>query len=514
MFITYNDLDDMRDARKRSQINAFVNRGRRVNRAKPSTPRSSHPPTAAQWHARHPIRTSTPVTVDSELLAQVENIGDGRDGQQVTDDIIYALLRRRRLPKLSVQYALGGHRRDPFASFPIPQTGQIEWAADFFLQDYAAMNASLYADDSGKNWLTGTLFPLALQSDMLFEALILSMARYTNPAGPNALVPGGVHFAHLRSSVLGKLHRTLSQSKEISTSDTTIHTVICLIAADFFAGHDDHASTHLKGLHTLVSLRGGLEHGNFDRQTKYNLAGTEALYSFALQRMQAASAEAVKPGSELTYPKHPFSPELCTEIATLPHGLSDIALEGRISTQIIELLCRLAHMAQETPLTKRATTEEIYHVSVDLMTLITRTTVSPLERSICVFCWLFVLREQPDRNESQKLYGQFLVNLRRRIKKTADSFMTLDGAKPDYAMWGVAILVVEKSTERIGLTADEQAEVFEELLRRHPPARRWKDTVKSLKRFFFLDAWVDEYRVWWDKEIERHRRRPREEGQS
>ncbi|OQV02734.1 Fungal specific transcription factor domain-containing protein [Cladophialophora immunda] len=511
MFITYNDLDDMRDARKRSQINAYVNRGRRVNKVKSSTQRPSRPP--LQWQARHPIRTSTPAKVEPELLAQAKHVADIRD-PHVTEEIIYALLKRRRLPKLSLQYGLGGHRRDPFASFPIPQSGQVEWAADFFLQDYATMNASLYSDESGRNWLTGTLFPLALRSDMLFEALILSMARYSHPAGANALVPGGVHFAHLRSSVLGKLHRTLSQDKEISTSDTTIHTVICLIAADFFAGHDDHAATHLKGLQTLVSLRGGLEHGNFDRQTKYNLAGTHALCSFAEQRLQESSPLAVQPESELTYPKHPFSPQLCTEIATLPRGISDIALDGRISTQIIELLCRLAHMAQETPLTKRATTEEIYNVSVDLLTFITRTNLSPLERSVCIFCWLFVLREQPDRNESQKFYGQFLDNMRRRIKETATSFMSLEGAKPDYVTWGVAILVVEKSSERIGLTEDERAEVFEELIRRHPAARRWKETVKSLKRFFFLDAWVEEYRVWWNKEIGRCKRRSQEHERS
>ncbi len=77
-----------------------------------------------------------------------------------------------------------------------------------------------------------TLFPMALQSDMLFEALVLSMARYSQPTSKDALIPGGVHFAQLRSSVLGKLHRTLSMKEDISTSDTTIHTVICLIAAD------------------------------------------------------------------------------------------------------------------------------------------------------------------------------------------------------------------------------------------------------------------------------------------
>ena len=94
------------------------------------------------------------------------------------------------------------------------------------------MNEALYTDPTGKNWLMSTLFPMALQSDMLFEALILSMARYSQTSTKDALTPGGIQFASLRSSVLGKLHRTLSMDKDISTSNVTIHTVICLIAAD------------------------------------------------------------------------------------------------------------------------------------------------------------------------------------------------------------------------------------------------------------------------------------------
>ncbi|KIY00344.1 uncharacterized protein Z520_04029 [Fonsecaea multimorphosa CBS 102226] len=505
MFISYSNLEDMRDARKRSQINAYVNRGRKVNKVKSSAQRHSRPP--LEWQARRTARTSPPVEVEPESLAQAKDVADVQDPRH-TEDSTSASQKRRRLPKLPLQYGPGGLRRDPFASFPIAQSGQVEWAVDFFLQDYATMNESIYSDESGRNWLTGTLFPLALQSDMLFAAVILSMARYSHVAGSNALVPGGVHFLHLRSSVLGRLHWTLSQDKEISTSDTTINTLICLIAADFFAGHDDHAATHLRGLQMLVALRGGLEHGNFDRQTKYNLSGTHAICSFAEQRLQKASAPVVKSEPELSYPVHPFSQQLCTEIATLPRGISDIALDGRISTQIIKILCRLTYLAKGTVLpSDSATTDEFFSVSNNFVTFIARANITSLERSLCIFCWLFLLRKQPNRNRSQTGFGQFLVDMRRRIRKMAKSFMSLEGADPDYATWGVAILVVDNTPERTGLTEAERSEVFEELVCRHPVARRWKETVNSLQKFFFLDAWVEEYRGWWDKEMGRCRKR-------
>ena len=69
---------------------------------------------------------------------------------------------------------------------------------------------------------------------------------------------------------------------------------------------------------------------------------------------------------------------------------------------------------------------------------------------------------------------------------------------------------MENSAERIGLDASERRELFEELLRQHRTAGTWKHTLKSLKRFFFPDTWTEEYRIWWNKEIERHRKRPRE----
>jgi hypothetical protein len=168
-------------------------------------------------------------------------------------------------------------------------------------------------------------------------------------------------------------------------------------------------------------------------------------------------------------------------------------------------------MAQNPPLAKNTTTEQIYNASIDLMTYITRTKISVLERSICLFTFVFVIRESPNRNESQLFYGQFLQNLRRRFQETAKTFMALDGVGPDLAIWGVAMSVIENSSERIGLVESERSELFQDLLGRHPIVATWRHAWNSLKRFFFLDDWREEYRVWWNKEVEKYKkRRPRE----
>ncbi|KAK5266171.1 hypothetical protein LTR99_008170 [Exophiala xenobiotica] len=41
---------------------------------------------------------------------------------------------------------------------------------------------------------------------------------------------------------------------------------------------------------------------------------------------------------KFTYPKHPFDPELCSIIAEFPRGITDLALSGELSNQIITLI--------------------------------------------------------------------------------------------------------------------------------------------------------------------------------
>jgi hypothetical protein len=53
-----------------------------------------------------------------------------------------------------------------------------------------------------------------------------------------------------------------------------------LTVGKFFAGNDENAATHLKGLQAIVASRGGLERGDFDRFTIYNLTGSELASRF------------------------------------------------------------------------------------------------------------------------------------------------------------------------------------------------------------------------------------------
>ena len=61
--------------------------------------------------------------------------------------------------------------------------------------------------------------------------------------------------------------------------------------------------------------------------------------------LQLASSHTTKPRSpaasesaSLSYPRHPYSAELCAQISLLPTGFSDLSLTGELSTRFISML--------------------------------------------------------------------------------------------------------------------------------------------------------------------------------
>jgi hypothetical protein len=139
MFVTYKDLNDMRDGRKRSQINGFVNRGRKANRAK--LLRQQERP--LKWQARTAVRTSTtPTKLEPEALVGSNGVVAQRDVESA-DNALYGLMLRHRPSRHPLQYGLGGLRKNSFGCLPTAQTGQIEWATDF-CEHYAPLFMCLF----------------------------------------------------------------------------------------------------------------------------------------------------------------------------------------------------------------------------------------------------------------------------------------------------------------------------------------------------------------------------------
>ena len=96
------------------------------------------------------------------------------------------------------------------------------------------MLSYVFMNEDGSNWLTTTFFPMTLQSDVLFEALVYFVLR--NFASGHGYIPlprGNVRsdYSLLRSNIISKLRQRFVLERE-SVDDITILTVLLVFAGE------------------------------------------------------------------------------------------------------------------------------------------------------------------------------------------------------------------------------------------------------------------------------------------
>jgi hypothetical protein len=140
-------------------------------------------------------------------------------------------------------------------------------------------------------------------------------------------------------------------------------------------GNDEHVKVHREGLRELIRLRGD----DCPPLVKLSIALTQAMCDFALQRSVGPDSVA----DEMNYPTHPFPPNLTKSISELPDGLVELALSGRLSTQVINLLYRI------TRILKQGAEASSHAIMVDFMKLSLHEKATPLEKKLAVLVLLF-----------------------------------------------------------------------------------------------------------------------------
>src|SRR2546423_13743538 len=113
---------------------------------------------------------------------------------------------------------------------------------------------------------------------------------------------------------------------------------------------------HLKGMHHMVEVRGGLDNLGIGGILKASIlqrvnslpANTHALTAgrsinyWTLMTGTLSKYSSIKPVAKLEYPKHPFNSHLCASIATMPKGFRDLAFEAMLSIRMINILERMS----------------------------------------------------------------------------------------------------------------------------------------------------------------------------
>ncbi|OAP65231.1 hypothetical protein AYL99_01203 [Fonsecaea erecta] len=483
MFVTYTHPSQIKDRDKQQQVSSFAARRQQTTsrtekhkRKTPASPTRAAEPLVRRAigfsqrrrtkfdHKRH--QTRTPTEADSSDL----------------------------LPPLPS--SLGGVREDPFQSYPIKATYLVKWAVDQYVQDVAVKSRELFTDANGENWLMSYRFSVALQSDLLFECLVL----YTLCQLPPSYRPyPGIREICLqyRASILKKLRQRISDPR-LCADDTTLHAITTLLGSDFHMAEDDYVEMHRAGLRQVVAMRGGLESGSFDTMTKFMVSSTEFVCDMAIQRRQNTRLKAITPQLVLRYPKHPFPPTLSALVTKLPDGFRELALSCKISIKTIELLYQLASRVSGE------CAEVLPHVwgrseQFELMRVVATEAAPKLERQICFLALIFErswLATTSGPAVPRRLYGRMDQIFRDHLREVTRDMIELGTAvDSDFMIWATMVIVTTANESK--LSEDESRELMGLVFILCRQMKSWDTTMESLRRYYWNEPLMARWQTEW-----------------
>lgn len=201
--------------------------------------------------------------------------------------------------------------------------------------------------------------------------------------------------------------------------------------------------------------------------------------------------------STLTYPGHPFPPDLCAVIAKLPEGFAEAVLSRNIAVEIISFLVKLTELVnwtasseierQAVPKPDMTMQRAIYDLQC-LSTLPLTSTESQMVRALLAFC-LHLYNEM-----------SFHIPLARPLRPLLEGFNEhLDLPRPPWlqrCLYWCAIVVASAWDTQIDASPERHV-VLDRLTTRLPEARSWEDAEELMRKFLWQDQLADQWEVCW-----------------
>ena len=128
------------------------------------------------------------------------------------------------------------------------------------------------------------------------------------------------------------------------------------------------SNRHISGLESLADLRGGLAKLGFHGMLE-TFGNVWKTHHSLKQNLLLAHKDTIAHASRLSYPRHPFEPDLSVRIAKLPAGLRDLIVSRRLSYDMIDLVERVLECRPSSRAHKHNNTPHLPSVSVDGLAL-------------------------------------------------------------------------------------------------------------------------------------------------
>lgn len=224
----------------------------------------------------------------------------------------------------------------PFNPLPINCRGEVSVAYEFWESVYIPKNIAFAG--------FGTFCQVSRQDPMLFEQMVaLSLVMQRLDKAALQRMTASILF-HSNRSIMYLRHRLEDPRLEERFGDAVVATIANHALIQILCGDFESMGLHLQALRNIIAVRGGADKLGWGDYLKSRVGQAEAVWSIWDYRRRKALPDVV---GTLIYPDHPFSPALCSQIATLPGGFRELALERHLSYQSIDvfktILDRIQH---------------------------------------------------------------------------------------------------------------------------------------------------------------------------
>lgn len=232
MFVNYSHPADLKDPAKRRVVSSAASKSRRIfgNLA------TKHAPGTFTWRKNSPDHDSpseSPISTPrysevASLEVREENQEAGKSNQILSD--------------ASSHDTPGGVCQEPCNSFPVEATGIVPLAIDYYTKTFGPWKdtaISEWCQLGGRPMMTQYL-PFAMQSDIAFEGLVLTMIADSHDSTFGSAEQRQQAIEFHRNNLLVKLNQRLADP-HMCYDDVSLHSILSLINAEVsFSSRDKH----------------------------------------------------------------------------------------------------------------------------------------------------------------------------------------------------------------------------------------------------------------------------------
>lgn len=422
--------------------------------------------------------------------------------------------RQKALESYSLRSSIGGLRDDPFISFPIQSSCSVIEAADYWVNTWAPAQTPSYVKAELWTPTISKVFSIAMADEGAFESQIALAQSFLSCNGDNGGEPTKEVLYHQTRAMLSlrKALETgnLSAGALLSSLNLLIMSVV----------HCDRNAYnfHHRGLERMTKN----EPDNPSTALIHGIIKGYLVTTHFYVRLLNFQTRRDSPNNQITnkliYPRHPFHPTLSAEIATLPSGFCELALELSLPTQVIDMLKITAQwnavISPKPDDTNSTQDPEIWFPwdSDKAPEILEQLLVSPnsqraISYPLCMILMLYSINAHK-RFQPPKIYG-------RLVQDAINSIQDLNPtskAQRECRLWMAVVASGcardggsgNPRIETSGLLRDVASSTTRKNWQEQSPkqAMRWDAVETIMKKFFWYEHFAPTWRRCWDFEVE------------